>query len=169
MTRAIPAALHHTCFLVRNLEETAQHLSDALGIGPWNIWTITPAESRVHGQVSPFSFRVALTTVGGGTFELIAPHSGRSVFEEHLDKHGEGFHHTCLVYPSLEAVREAKTELRRQGRELIQEGSAGDVFDFGYFLFPEIGSVVEVLYLDAAKLPPPEAVIVATSDPVGAE
>jgi len=159
MTRAIPAALHHTCFLVRNLEETAQHLSDALGIGPWNIWTITPAESRVHGQVSPFSFRVALTTVGGGTFELIAPHSGRSVFEEHLDKHGEGFHHTCLVYPSLEAVREAKTELRRQGRELIQEGSAGDVFDFGYFLFPEIGSVMEVLYLDAAKLPPPEAVI----------
>ena len=84
-------------------------------------------------------------------------------------QHGEGFHHTCLVYPSLEAVREAKTELRRQGRELIQEGSAGDVFDFGYFLFPEIGSVVEVLYLDAAKLPPPEAVIVATSDPVGAE
>jgi len=159
MTRAIPAALHHTCFLVRNLEETAQHLSDALGIGPWNIWTITPAESRVHGQVSPFSFRVALTTVGGGTFELIAPHSGRSVFEEHLDKHGEGFHHTCLVYPSLEAVREAKTELRRQGRELIQEGSTGDVFDFGYFFFPEIGSVMEVLYLDAAKLPPPEAVI----------
>ena len=159
MTRAIPAALHHTCFLVRNLEETAQHLSDALGIGPWNIWTITPAESRVYGQVSPFSFRVALATVGGGTFELIAPHSGRSVFEEHLDKHGEGFHHTCLVYPSLEAVREAKTELRRQGRELIQEGSAGDVFDFGYFLFPEIGSVMEVLYLDAAKLPPPEAVI----------
>jgi hypothetical protein len=109
--------------------------------------------------VSPFSFPVAMATVGGGTFELIAPHSGRSVFEEHLEKHGEGFHHTCLVYPSLEAVRAAKTELRRQGRELIQEGSAGDVFDFGYFLFPEIGSTVEVLYLDAAKLPPPEAVV----------
>lgn len=163
MTRAIPAALHHTCFLVRDLEGAAQQLSDALGIGPWNIWTITPAECRVYGQVSPFSFRVALATVGGGTFELITPHSGRSVFEEHLAKHGEGFHHTCLVYPSLEAVREAKTELRRQGRELIQEGSAGSVFDFGYFLFPEIGSAVEVLYLDVEKLPPPEAVIRASS------
>ena len=86
-----------------------------------------------------------------------------SVYEEHLAKHGEGFHHTCLVYPTLEAVREAKTELRRQGRELIQEGSAGNVFDFGYFLFPEIGSAVEVLYLDVAKLPPPEAVIRASS------
>jgi len=163
MTRAIPAALHHTCFLVRDLEGTAQQLSDALGIGPWNIWTITPAECSVYGQVSLFSFRVALATVGGGTFELVTPHSGRSVFEEHLAKHGEGFHHTCLVYPSLEAVREAKTELRRQGRELIQEGSAGSVFDFGYFLFPEIGSVVEVLYLDVEKLPPPEAVVRASS------
>lgn len=134
-------------------------MADALGIGPWNIWTITPAECRVRGQVSHFSFRVALATVGGGTYELITPHSGRSVFDEHLEEHGEGFHHTCLVYPSLKAVREAKAELRRQRGEPIQEGSAGDLFDFGYFQFPEIGSLVEVLYLDAAKLPAPEAVI----------
>ena len=159
MTRAIPAALHHTCFLVRDLEGAAQRMSDALGIGPWNIWTIVPAECRVRGQRSPFSFRVALATVGGGTYELITPHSGRSVYDEHLEQHGEGFHHTCLVYPSLEAVREAKAELRRQGREMVQEASAGDVLDFAYFLFPEIGSLVEVLYLDAAKLPAPEAVI----------
>jgi len=159
MTKAIPAALHHTCFLVRDLEGTAQKLSDALGIGPWNIWTITPAECWVHGQVSPFSFRAALATVGGGTFELVSPHSGRSVYEEHLDEYGEGFHHTCLAYPSLEAVREAKAELRRQGRELVQEASGGDVFEFGYFRFPEIGSLVEVMFLDPTKLPPPEAVI----------
>ena len=106
--------------------------------------------------MSPFSFRVALATVGGGTFELITPHSGRSVFEEHLEEHGESFHHTCLIYPSLEAVREAKAEFRRQGRELVQEASGGDVFDFSYFRFPEIGSLVEVLYLDPAKLPAPE-------------
>jgi methylmalonyl-CoA/ethylmalonyl-CoA epimerase len=159
MTTTMPVALHHTCFLVRDLEGTAQQLSDALGIGPWNIWTITPAECRVHGQVSPFSFRVALATVGGGTFELVTPHSGRSVFEEHLETHGESFHHTCLVYSSLEAVREAKAELLRQGRELVLEASGGDVFDFTYFRFPEIGSLVEVLYLDPARLPAPEAVI----------
>ena len=159
MTRPIPAALHHTGFLVRDLEGAAQRMADAFGIGPWNIWTITPSECRVRGQVSHFSFRVALVTVGGGAYELITPHSGRSVFDEHLEEHGEGFHHTCLVYPSLKAVSEAKAELRRQRGEPIQEGSAGDLFDFGYFQFPEIGSLVEVLYLDAAKLPAPEAVI----------
>jgi methylmalonyl-CoA/ethylmalonyl-CoA epimerase len=159
MTMPSPAALHHTCFVVRDLEGTAQTLSDSLGIGPWNVWTIEPAECRVHGQDSPFSFRVALATVGGGTFELISPHTGNSVFEGYLAEHGEGFHHTCLVYPTLDAVRAAKAELLRQGREMIQEGSAGDVFDFGYFAFPEIGSLVELLYLDAAQLPPPEVVI----------
>jgi len=159
MTRAIPEALHHTCFLVHDLERAAQQMSDALGIGPWNIWTIEPTECRVHGQESPFTFRVALATVGGGTYELVTPHSGRSVYDEHLKQHGEGFHHTCLVYPSLAAVREAKAELRRQGREPVQEASGGEVFDFGYFSFPEIGSLVELLYLDAAQLPEPEAVI----------
>ena len=159
MTTAVPAALHHTCFLVRDLEGAAQKMSDALGIGPWNIWTIIPTESKVHGQPSPFSFRVAMAAVGGGTFELVTPHGGRSIYDEQLERHGDGFHHTCLVYPTLGAEREAKAELRRQGRELVQEGSAGDVFEFGYFRFPEIGSLVELLYLDGAKLPAPEAVI----------
>lgn len=154
-----PVALHHTCFVVRDIESAARALSDALGIGPWNLWTIVPAESRVHGKVSPFSFRVAMSTVGGGTYELVSPHTGASVFDDHLAQHGDGFHHTCLVYPTIEAVRTAKAELVRQGRELIQEASGGDVFDFGYFMFPEIGSPVELLYLDAARLPPPEMTI----------
>jgi len=161
MATTTPVALHHTCFLVRDLEGTAQRLADDLGIGPWNLWTITPAECRVHGKPGAFSFRVALATVGGGTFELLAPHTGRSVYDEHLARHGEGFHHTCLVYPSLEAVRSAKAELVRLGRELVQEGSGGEVFEFGYFLLPEIGSLVEVLYLDPTRLPAPEAVIAA--------
>lgn len=158
---AMPAAttLHHTCFLVRDLEASAQRLSDALGIGPWNVWTIEPAQCVVRGQPGRFTFRVALATVGGATLELITPHGANSVFDDDLEKHGEGFHHTCLVYPSLAAVREAKAELRRQGREIIQEASAGDVFDFAYVFFPEIGSVIELLYLDASKLPPPEVVI----------
>ena len=72
-------------------------------------------------------------------------------------------HHTCLVYPSLAAVREAKADLLRQGREMVQDAGGGDVFEFAYFRFPEIGSLVEVLYLDPTKLPAPEAVIQASS------
>ena len=163
MATETPVALHHTCFVVRDLEGTAQRLSNSLGIGPWNIWTIEPTQCLVHGKESRFTFRVALTAVGGGTFELVAPHTGLSVYGEHLEQHGDGFHHICFVYTTLEGVRKAKAELRRQGRVAIQEASAGDLFDFAYFDFPEIGSAVEVLYLDATKLPPPEVVVRASA------
>jgi methylmalonyl-CoA/ethylmalonyl-CoA epimerase len=156
MTMPQAAAFHHTSFLVRDLEGTVRSLSDSLAVGPWNFFTIRPTRSRVRGEERAFSFRVALATVGGGTFELVTPVSGPSVYDEFLERHGDGFHHTCLVYPTLEAVREAKSALLAEGRELLQEASAGDVFEFAYFDFPEIGSAVEVLFLDAAKLGPPE-------------
>jgi len=159
MTMPAPVAFHHTCFLVRDLEGTARSLAGSLGVGPWNFFTIRPTESRVRGEERPFSFRVALATVGGGTFELVTPLTGPSVYDEFLDRHGNGFHHTCLAYSSLEAVREAKAELLRQGRELLQEASGGDLFEFAYFAFPELGSAVEVLFLDGARLGPPEKVI----------
>ncbi|MES2306520.1 MAG: VOC family protein [Gemmatimonadota bacterium] len=159
MNDAMPAALHHTAFLVRDLEGTAQRLANTFGIGPWNIWTIDVAQGKVRGKDNPFSFRVALATVGGGTFELITPHTGRTIYDEHLEQHGEGFHHTCLVYPSIAAVRAAKAELLRQGRELVQEARGGEAFEFGYFSIPELGSLVELLFLDPAALPAPEVVI----------
>jgi hypothetical protein len=159
MSLPLPAALHHTSFVVRDVEGTAQKLSDALGIGPWNVWTISPEYCRVHGENTPFAFRIALATVGGGTYELVAPFNGRSVLDEHLDHHGEGFHHTCLVYATLEEVRGAMRELRAQGRQPIQEAGGGDRFHFAYFLFPEIGSLIELLFIDPAALSAPEAVI----------
>jgi hypothetical protein len=149
--------LHHTCFVVHDIEKTARALNQSLAIGPWNIWTIEPTESTVRGRASPFTFRVALAEVGSGIYELLAPLAGESVYTEHLEKHGEGVHHTCLAYPSLEAMREAKSELLSQGRELVQGGSVGDAAEFVYFMIPEIGSIVELLYL--GELPPPEKTI----------
>lgn len=159
MSQTTAAVLHHTCFIVRDLESAAQRLSDSLGVGPWNIWTIQPAESKLRGTVTPMSFRVALAAAGGGNFELITPHSGRSALDEHLEQFGEGFHHICLTYPSYAAAKAAKADLIAQGRELIQEADAGEVFTFSYFRFPEIGSAVEVLFLDGSQLPAPERVI----------
>lgn len=154
-----PVALHHTAFVVHDLEATAQQLADALGVGPWNIWTMRPTTCRVRGVDSPFTFRVAVAAVGGGHFELVSPHSGRGLADEHLEQHGPGFHHTCVVYASVEDLRAAKAELLRQGRELLSEAGDGELFEFAYFAFPELASAVEVLFLDPAKLPPPEVVI----------
>ena len=158
MSVASSAVLHHTCFVVNDVEATAKALSESMGIGPWAVFTIEPTESTVRGEAAaPFSFRIALAEVGGGSYELLAPLEGESVYTEHLAQHGEGFHHTCLAYPTIGAMQDAKSELLAQGRELVLDGSVGDAAEFAYFMIPEVGSVVELLYL--GEMPPPEAMI----------
>ena len=157
MTVTESGTLHHTCFVVRDVEKAAAAMAEA-GIGPWGVWTIEPAATTVRGETVPFSFRVALSSVGDSTFELVAPHEGESIFVSHLEANGEGFHHTCIAYSTREAMREAKAELVRQGREIVQDADMGDLGEFCYFEMPEVGgALLELLYV--TELPPPEKTI----------
>jgi hypothetical protein len=45
-------------------------------LGTWAIWTNAPVVCIVRSKPGPFSFRVALAVVGGGTFELTTPPTG---------------------------------------------------------------------------------------------
>jgi methylmalonyl-CoA/ethylmalonyl-CoA epimerase len=148
--------LHHTSWIVEDLEATARRLASDLAVR-WSVWTIEPEVCIVRGREVPYSFRVAIAAVGDSNLELVQPLEGHSVYVEHLADSGEGYHHTCFIYPSLESLRAAKAELEAQGRELIQTGGLGDLGEFHYFEVPELGSVLEVLYL--TELPAPEALI----------
>lgn len=149
--------LHHTCFLVRDLEKVARSLSESMSIGPWPVWTIAPDICTVRGKAVPFSCRVALAQLGGASFELLEPVSGDSVYVEHLRTKGEGLHHTCIAYATRDEMRAACAELLGQGRESIQSGIHGDAFEFNYFEIAETGSILELLHI--ASLPPPETTI----------
>ena len=145
--------LHHTCFVVHDVDKTAAALEQSLGIGPWLIFDVEPHATTVRGQDVPFTFRVAIAAIGDSHYELLAPVSGESVYVEHLATKGEGFHHTCIAYSSPEALQAAKAELVGQGRELVQSGLVGERSEFCYFELAETGSILELLYLE----PPPAA------------
>ncbi len=150
------ATLHHTCYVVHDVEKTAAALAKT-GIGPWSVWTIEPGATTVRGREVPFSFRVAFASAGGSNFELLAPLEGESIYVGHLEANGEGFHHVCMAYASREAMQEAKSELVGQGREIVQSADMGELGEFCYFHMLEIGSLLELLYL--TELPPPEKTI----------
>jgi methylmalonyl-CoA/ethylmalonyl-CoA epimerase len=151
------ATLHHSCFVVHDVERTARELSGSLGIGPWGVSTIEPVTSTVRGRDVPFTFRIAIAAIGDSRYELLAPLTGDSIYVEHLEQHGEGFHHTCFSYPTHEELLETKAELTRQGRELVQSGGFGDAGEFCYFEIAELGSLLELLWL--AEFAPPETTI----------
>jgi methylmalonyl-CoA/ethylmalonyl-CoA epimerase len=150
--------LHHTCFVVKDVEKTGAELARTLGLGPWGVWTIAPTSAMVRGRDVSFTFRIALATVGSASYELLAPGEGDSIFVEHLAAHGEGFHHTCIAYESLQALQGAKAALLRQGRALVQSAELGELGEFCYFHVPETGgALLELLFL--TELPPPEKTI----------
>lgn len=151
----VPVALHHACYIVEDLEGTARRLSKSFGIGPWTIWTLAPQKCVLHGRDARFSFRIALATVGGGVFELVSPLEGPSVYREYLAERGDGFHHVCFTYASAEEVLAVKDSLRREGREIVQEGSTPGVFEWAYVQLDELASAIEILWVDMAKLAPP--------------
>ena len=117
--------IHHTCFVVNDIEKAAKEMASSLAIKPWHIWTIEPTDCKVHGKDVLFTFRVAIAQVGDSNFELLEPVSGESVYVEHLKSKGEGFHHACLAYPSLESMRAAKDELLAQNREMSNLAASG--------------------------------------------
>ncbi len=150
--------LHHTCFVVRDVEASAVALAES-GIGPWGVWTIEPAATTVRGREVPFSFRIAFAfaSVGGSSFELLTPLEGESIYVGHLEANGEGFHHTCVAYPTREAMREAKGGARAPGTRGCPERNMGELGEFCYFDIPELGALLELLYV--TELPPPERTI----------
>jgi hypothetical protein len=148
--------IHHVGIVVHDVEKSAAAL-EASGIGPWAIWTIEPASTVVGGKDVPFTFQVGFAAVGDSNFELIAPVEGDSIYVDFLKTHGEGMHHTCVAYASREALQTAKDELTRQGREMVQSADMGELGEFCYFEMPELGSLLELLYV--TELPPPETTI----------
>jgi len=147
------AALHHTAFITRDIEQTARELADTLGLS-FKLWSIRCDPAAVRGEPCPFSFRLGITQIGPAAIELIQPVEGRTVYDEHLESAGEGFHHTCVTYPSRDAYANARRKLEQRGLEVIQHGRVGDAAEFCYFHLPQLNSAFEILYIDA--LPDPE-------------
>ena len=150
------ATLHHASILVKDLEKAANHLSNIFSVD-WNVWTIAPEHTFVRGKASPFSFRVAIAEIGNASLELASPLSGANALEEYLNSNGEGYHHTCLAFQTLEAMQAAKKELVGKGFEEVQSGYTEGVLEFAYLQLTEPNVLLELLYIQA--LPAPDKVI----------
>jgi 4-hydroxyphenylpyruvate dioxygenase-like putative hemolysin len=142
--------------VVRDMKSTIENYWKMLGLGPWSIYTFAPpalTEMTVHGKPTSYSMRLAETTVGGVIIEVLEPLEGPSIYKEFLEQKGGGPHHiACYKVPD---VREALTNFRKMGIEVLQSGKFDEV-EF-YYLDTEkpLGMVTEIV--KDGKIRPPEA------------
>lgn len=93
--------------------------------------------------------QIAIAWSGDTQLELMQPVSGYSIYDEFLDKHGEGMHHIKLYYKD---VHKAARDFEARGYPVIQSGLFDE--DQHYYLDTEkdFGYIIELG--NAGRVPP---------------
>ncbi len=118
--------------LVKDLDQAMLVMNRDFGIGPFEVYEFTEKtkkDFRVRGQPSDATFVVACAWSGGIQYELIQSLSGKTVYDEFMDAHGEGLHHIKLYYRDVETKVK---EFEEKGYKVIQSGGIGN--DLFYYL-----------------------------------
>jgi methylmalonyl-CoA/ethylmalonyl-CoA epimerase len=113
--------------VVRDLDATLRRYVDDYGIGPWQLFEVTPenAPDLYHdGQPVTGSTRAATTMVGHVMWELIQPLDEQGVFARFLAEKGEGVHHIALATPNFDDV---VAEHLQRGNTLPLNGTVSGV------------------------------------------
>lgn len=79
--------------VVRDLETEMKWYWEVFKIGPWDIWNFTADSVQDYiyrGKPASHSCLIACAWFGDTQLELIQSTGGYSIYDEHLEKHGEG-------------------------------------------------------------------------------
>lgn len=143
--------------LVRDLDGALERYWNDFKMGPWDIYTYDEKnlqDSMYRGKPATHTYRIAVCWFGGLQMEVMQPVSGYSIYDEFLEKHGEGLHHIKLFYNDCD---QAIRDYEKKGYKVIQSGRVAD--DVFYYLETEAKMAGAVLELgNAGSIPPPERV-----------
>ena len=90
--------------VVRDLEKAVAHWTDTLGAGPFYVARFRVDDHLYRGRVGGFDATIAVGYLGDTIIELICSNNAEpSVFNEVLERRGEGLHHYWLAADDLNA------------------------------------------------------------------
>jgi methylmalonyl-CoA/ethylmalonyl-CoA epimerase len=110
----------HICIVVRDVEKTAKVFAEKFGVGPFRIRVIHTPSSRasVRGQPVSYTLKFGNARMGPIALELAETVDERTIYQEFLERHGEGLHHIGVPTPLPFDVELEKW--RRMGIEPLQ-------------------------------------------------
>jgi methylmalonyl-CoA/ethylmalonyl-CoA epimerase len=124
--------------VVKDARKTAREY-EKFGIGPFVEEDFPSVDATVHGKPAYFKNRALTAILGGWELELLQVLEGETIFQEFLDKKGEGVHHLGLYVEDYDAEMK---KWKEKGVRVLQESKCPPPY-------PE-GS--RYAYLDTEKL-----------------
>lgn len=127
-----PNVLAQVAIVVRDIEASRRRWAQVLGVDPPEIITTAPGEEvaqTYRGEPSNARAKLAFFQLGQVQLELIEPMGGPSVWQEVLDRRGEGVHHIAFW---VEGMQERVDCLRAHGIPMVQRGDMGEG-QYAYF------------------------------------
>jgi methylmalonyl-CoA/ethylmalonyl-CoA epimerase len=134
-TTPTPFSISQIAVVVRDIKATMKAYTETLGWGPWSVFEYRAPllhDTYVRGEKVDFEMIGAETSVDGLGFELIQPVSGPSIYQEHLDRFGEGVQHIACMKHSVEDSDLLKQHLAEAGSKVIMGGKIGESIEFYY-------------------------------------
>lgn len=157
-TSMLGRPVRQIAIVVPDLETAVRGYVDALGIGPWNVYTIgapTMTGMTYRGRPADFRIRHALAFSGEVMLELIEPLDGESIWQEYLDARGASLHHVAFYVDDFVAAAAAMAERGWRG---VQAGTGFGRSRDGEFIYYEhpaaVGIIVEVVKPPSERFPP---------------
>jgi methylmalonyl-CoA/ethylmalonyl-CoA epimerase len=118
--------------VVEDLQKSMERYWDLFGIGPWEVFTFQPPDlthPAIRGKSKPYTMKLALAQIGSMAFELIQPLTGPSIYQEFLDRKGEGFHHVAVA-PAYD-YESALEAFEKRGIKILMSGTwAGTTYAY---------------------------------------
>ena len=150
---------------VKNLRRTIKSYWEILGIGPWAIFDsgspVTP-DLTYYGKPSWGKYLGALAQVGPIEIELFETLEGDSIYQDWINKHGEGLNHLKLFPDDLKKTKQILTQ---KGYPTILSGSIKPNYWFAYFEIPPLHCIWEMSTRDRRNNPnPPQGARIYPSD-----
>lgn len=130
--------------VVRDLDATLRRYLDDYGIGPWEVFEVTPDNApdlRHDGEPIRGATRSAVAMIGSVMWEVSQPLDENGIFARFLAEKGEGVHHIAVATPDFDGLI---AEQERRGGTLPLSGSFTGV-DVAYLPTDrDLGVLIEI-------------------------
>lgn len=141
-------------YVVGDAEAGAHQWVERFGIGPWRVIHGIGFDSCVYrGQAIELAISIASAYSNGVEIELIAQDDGpRSMYTDHLERHGPGVQHACFFPRDYD---QARAHLLDSGMEPVLDGAIAET-RFCY-LEDAAGQLIEIADVSADGIAAREA------------